>query len=98
MSDASVEKAHSKDEKDLTDADAVAIERDVYIQNPKERLSAYFTIAAAACGLISDGCLCNFSFICNVLMLFHRSEQFNDHVKCTYANSQSFTAFLTLLI
>ena len=24
--------------------------------NPKERLSAYFTIAAAAFGLISDGC------------------------------------------
>ncbi len=28
------------------------------VVDPRERLSAYFTIAAAAAGLISDGCQC----------------------------------------
>jgi hypothetical protein len=27
--------------------------------DPRERLSAYFAILAAACGLISDGCECS---------------------------------------
>lgn len=36
----------------------VKLKADSQAVEPRERLSAYFTIAAAAFGLISDGCKC----------------------------------------
>ena len=38
------------------------LQADAHEQTPKERLSAYFTIAAAAFGLISDGCECCYMY------------------------------------
>jgi len=35
---------------------AAKIKREAHPMSQKEKLSAYFTIAAAALGLISDGC------------------------------------------
>lgn len=35
---------------------AARLKQEAHTLSPKERLSAYFTIAAAAFGLISDGC------------------------------------------
>lgn len=44
-------------------AHAAVLKQEAHQLNNKERLSAYFTIAAAAFGLVSDGCLS--SLVCS---------------------------------
>lgn len=54
----------------------------------KERLSAYFTIAAAAFGLISDGCEYNRAellFLYLNVRVYCRSKQSHDYVQCQLA-------------
>jgi hypothetical protein len=54
------------------------------IPNSKERLSAYFTILAAAFGLISDGCkfMSVTAYRSNPADYLPRSKQSNDDGKC----------------
>lgn len=72
---------------------AAQLKAEAHVLNPKEKLSAYFTIAAAAFGLISDGCMFNLeswsSRIWSMSMdVSLRSKQSHDNVQCLYLSKK----------
>jgi len=66
-----------------TEVQDIKIKNSPQVMTSKERLSAYFTIAAAGFGMISDGCKYHINpvFSCAYLENF-RSKQSYDHGKC----------------
>ncbi|KAF8520353.1 MFS Git1p-like glycerophosphoinositol permease [Hysterangium stoloniferum] len=66
---------------------AALIKQDAHQLSPKERLSAYFTIAAAAFGLISDGYQNNLMTMANVVFKKLYPTQYTPDVSTRVSNS-----------
>jgi hypothetical protein len=68
------------------DTHAAKLKEGAHTLTARESLSAYFTIAAAAFGLISDGCEWAGVYFYQLLTSC-RSEQSYDNVQCLYLRS-----------
>jgi hypothetical protein len=75
------------------DAHAAVLKHEAHDLNTRERLSAYFTIAAAAFGLISDGCQYHLHSALIAANRLHRPEQLDDHVQCKYLRDPDFPIY-----
>ncbi|GJJ06255.1 hypothetical protein Clacol_000446 [Clathrus columnatus] len=66
---------------------AARLKQEAHTLNPRERLSAYFTIAAAAFGLISDGYQNNLMTMGNVVFKKLHPVEYNSAVSTRVSNS-----------